>query len=101
MAPTCDIPFRAHMSAAPLKRFSVAYTFATLAFLPRSHERGPIEADSLPLRTRRQTPFRAHMSAAPLKPEEGREAELLVERLPRSHERGPIEARVTSSASSP
>ena len=36
--------FRAHMSAAPLKRFTITPKRLALTAFPRSHERGPIEA---------------------------------------------------------
>ncbi len=93
--------------------------------LPRSRERGPIEASSAtPIRPDRTSfrvlanaaplklilaldssdqsrPFRVLANAAPLKPHSAARCVLERARLPRSRERGPIEAAVPAIPSSP
>ena len=86
------VSFRAQLSAAPLKRCGMGSTGSGAAALPRSIERGPVEArvDGATEGRRRLT-FRAQLSAAPLKLSAcGVCARRHV--LPRSIERGPVEA---------
>ena len=62
--------------------------------LPRSHERGSVEAHRPPGGPRRvRGTFHAHTSAAPLKLFRGAEDKAMATALPRSHERGSVEAR--------
>ena len=62
-----SIPFRAQLSAAPLKHDSLLrFGFAAIG-LPRSIERGPVEAFHRPDAAEPGFPFRAQLSAAPLK----------------------------------
>ena len=61
---------RAHMSAAPLKRGKRSSVKARMLGTPRSHERGPVEAEKL-----------------------GVFVDAFNDDTPRSHERGPVEAR--------
>ena len=65
----CDVVyFRAHRSAAPLKRARVHRCSYRRAYgFPRSSERGPIEAWAVRCLPRLSLYFRAHRSAAPLK----------------------------------
>ena len=111
---------RAHMSAAPLKQYASEPALARWINHPRSHERGPVEAQMLtavsriharsirahmsaaPLKRiaagdedRRHPAIRAHMSAAPLKPPKlARLNRQPLKDHPRSHERGPVEANL-------
>ena len=85
--------FRAQLSAAPLKRRYQGRGKSDESRLPRSIERGPIEAKlfGIPYEFRGHA-FRAQLSAAPLKL---RPLGILLyanASLPRSIERGPIEA---------
>ena len=86
--------FRAHVSAAPLKRMGRVTPIAERPYFPRSRERGPIEAASDPSSaTIRSASFRAHVSAAPLKRVvAGHYVVVDSAVFPRSRERGPIEA---------
>ena len=59
--------FRAHQSAAPLKRVIFILIVGLPFELPRSPERGPIEASRLLVSFAIPAAFRAHQSAAPLK----------------------------------
>jgi len=63
--------FRAHVSAAPLKRAGILADKGTAGAFPRSRERGPIEANK------------------------ANELYTLGWEFPRSRERGPIEAGFT------
>ena len=60
--------FHAHTSAAPLKRTAAGLLPTAADDLPRSHERGSVEASIEVWRTSSPLPpFHAHTSAAPLK----------------------------------
>ena len=63
------LQFRDHMIAAPLKLNRLLFAVLFVVVIPRSHDRGPIEATIWAISAR-------------LTPE-----------IPRSHDRGPIEAR--------
>src|SRR5271157_366579 len=68
MQATCEGYFRAHVSAAPLKRSRPWLGSRGVHTFPRSRERGPIEASALcPTEYPPFMHFRAHVSAAPLK----------------------------------
>ena len=84
--------FRAHVSAAPLKRqFRDRCTCRNHSF-PRSRERGPVEAPSRDAPRDQFVRFRAHVSAAPLKLGSKRLSYHSSCLFPRSRERGPVEA---------
>ncbi len=61
--------FRAQVSAAPLKRRQAGRWTVLQAGLPRSGERGPVEAQlrAYEANCEIEHPFRAQVSAAPLK----------------------------------
>src|SRR5579875_719098 len=85
--------FRAHLSAAPLKRRRFGCIGGRSLLFPRSFERGPIEAKKpLVCVSWRSSYFRAHLSAAPLKLLHSLHFAPLYLEFPRSFERGPIEA---------
>ena len=84
--------FRAHVSAAPLKRPRSAESPDKFQDLPRSRERGPVEARQRWRDQALAASFRAHVSAAPLKHELGVWPGGHPQTLPRSRERGPVEA---------
>ena len=62
-----DGSFRAQLSAAPLKRLMVGLVVPVVFVLPRSIERGPVEANKERMGLFRLPAFRAQLSAAPLK----------------------------------
>ena len=66
--------------------------------LPRSIERGPVEARVTRWRPLAWCPFRAQLSAAPLKPGHPRNSTVSRKTLPRSIERGPVEALLDDGA---
>ena len=69
LGPRFDLTFRAHVSAAPLKPPELRDARNRLQALPRSRERGPVEASRARKASEASLPsFRAHVSAAPLKP---------------------------------
>src|SRR5271157_430471 len=77
----------------PIEAFSVPVTPSFSVTFPRSRERGPIEAGrGLRGGARDRAHFRAHVSAAPLKQLKFQRLELGLRIFPRSRERGPIEA---------
>ena len=85
--------FRGRKTAAPLKR-GIPTSVAIPQILPRSKDRGPIEARRLgSLSGLLPTPFRGRKTAAPLKPRRLPHSTSNQRSLPRSKDRGPIEAR--------
>ena len=91
--------FRAQLSAAPLKLHERAVLLEIADFLPRSIERGPVEAMVWRRGSRHDTTFRAQLSAAPLKRLWHRPIARHATILPRSIERGPVEAVAWSGVS--
>src|ERR1035437_6716617 len=84
--------FRAQLSAAPLKRATWVYRSPSARALPRSIERGPVEAHFTEAAIPTLCAFRAQLSAAPLKHKGRCLKGPALAALPRSIERGPVEA---------
>ena len=59
--------FRAQLSAAPLKQFDAFHGDVYNVDIPRSIERGPVEASMRGYDKSAAVAFRAQLSAAPLK----------------------------------
>ena len=60
------LQFRDHMIAAPLKLNRLLFAVLFVVVIPRSHDRGPIEADHLRIQRLLHEAIRDHMIAAPL-----------------------------------
>ena len=63
----CEAGFRDHVIAAPLKLVHPARHIVSWMLIPRSRDRGPIEANSSAFSRWRLARFRDHVIAAPLK----------------------------------